>query len=294
VTTATLALIRWFNLRFPWNQPKSSLTKWAAKRLPPTPGTSGERACTGVQGGLTLVLDLSVPHDQRIYLNSYQRVELSVLRRVLKPGDVYVDCGANIGVFALVAWQCVGPTGKVIAFEPLPRAREKLCHHVEMNHAGNITVYPLGVWDKAETLVLYDFADGTITQASLGKREDMSVGAESRVRVVRLDDYVEPPVKLLKIDVEGAELAALRGAERLLGGANPPHLLLELNTKTSRPFGYHPLELVDLVLKTCPGYRMHLLDSKHCRRVGRDDLARRFERAPNKSQNVWFEAPDRD
>jgi hypothetical protein len=96
-------------------------------------------------------------------------------------------------------------------------------------------------------------------------------------------------VRLLKVDVEGAEWAALRGAERLLGAAEPPHLILELNQKTSRAFGYHPLELVDWILERSPRRRLHLVKANRMVAIDRARLARLLEESATKNRNVWFE-----
>ncbi|MGJ0271545.1 FkbM family methyltransferase, partial [Streptococcus pyogenes] len=80
----------------------------------------------------------------------------------------------------------------------------------------------------------------------------------------RLDAVVEPPVRLIKLDVEGAEWAALRGCTKLIDHDPSPHLIVELKVATAEPFGYHPLELVDDLLARRP-YALEVLRTQRRR-----------------------------
>jgi FkbM family methyltransferase len=284
--TPLVDLVRWYNRASPFNQWKPSLGKWAGKRLDLTRGPA---VYDGVQGRFRMRLDLADGFERSVYLNVNNCLLVQVLRRILKPGDVFVDAGANLGLLTLIASECVGPHGRVHAFEPYPRALERLRENLELNRVTNTVVIPKGCWSEAGAASLFDFTDGGIDLPSMGRRPDRAVAGEVVIETVRIDDAVEPPATAIKVDVEGAEWGALRGAERLLFGGAPPHLLLELNQRTSAPFGYHPLELVDWILERAPGYRLHLLKSKHRVRVDRERLARLIAGSPTKNRNLWFE-----
>jgi FkbM family methyltransferase len=134
------------------------------------------------------------------------------VRSILRPGDVFIDVGANVGTVASVAARLVGPHGKVVAIEPHPRTVENLQQTVSVNAFGNV--------------VCLEVACGALSGlASLTdeKRKDDNnrfdeVGVGVPVRVTTLAEIVRTlaleKVSLLKIDVEGFEGAVLRGLGR--------------------------------------------------------------------------------
>jgi len=88
------------------------------------------------------------------YPELYDRAEIAFLRSVLEPGDTFADVGAHIGIYSLVASQLVGDTGRVLAVEAAPDTARQLTHHIEVNHARNVTVRQLGVSDCRESMQL--------------------------------------------------------------------------------------------------------------------------------------------
>lgn len=148
------------------------------------------------------------------------------VRRLLAPGGVFVDVGANIGYFSLLAARLVGPTGRVIAFEPRPDNVELLMASARDNGFAQIEVRPLAVAEKAQELAFFasgvTFSNGRIVN-------DMEPGSAHlpRVRAVRLDDELVdvPRVDVLKMDIEGAEPRALAGMKDLLRTRRPTVLV---------------------------------------------------------------------
>jgi hypothetical protein len=136
--------IQWFNHACPWHQPKHSLAKWAAKRLD---RGAGPQLYSGIQGGLSMRLDPSSSYERSILLNAADVKLLDVYRKVLRPGDVVIDAGANIGHLVLAASRLVGPGGKVYAFECGPRALERLRENIGINGASNVVVVDRACWD---------------------------------------------------------------------------------------------------------------------------------------------------
>ena len=131
-----------------------------------------------------------------------------VLRQHLKPGDVFVDVGANIGALTLAAAKIVGDAGRVFSVEAHPRTVRYLRGNIKLNRAVNVTVFHAAAGDH----------EGVVNFSS-GRSDDQNRVTESGLSVpLRTLDSLIPdtPVRLLKIDVEGFELFALRGAERLL------------------------------------------------------------------------------
>jgi FkbM family methyltransferase len=280
-----VASVRTFNRRFPWHQPKPSLARWCDARLA---RTDGLQRIDDVQGNLSLELDLGRDLDRLIYLHTYEMSILTLMRRLLRSGDTFIDGGANLGLLSLLASRLVGPKGRVVAVEPFPAAIERLRRNIAANDASNITVHEAAAWDGSGVQDMFEFADTEIDGMSLGRRSDRDVARSWTVPTVRIDELVEGPVRLIKLDVEGAEWPALRGAARLLTGSHPPHVLVELKVSTAEAFGYHPMELVDWLTAQMTVARMDWMKSRRRRPIRREELASLLKREPDKSINILF------
>lgn len=143
---------------------------------------------------------------------SFGRERLDALAAVVREGDSFWDVGAHKGFVTLAASRMVGPSGQVVAVEPSQVNLRFLRRHVEWNGPGNVTVVPVALGD----------APGEVAFGGRGSSIafHMGVGPE-RVRVSTVEELVERgsrPPTVLKIDVEGAEAAVLRGMGPLLGG----------------------------------------------------------------------------
>lgn len=159
--------------------------------------------------------------------------EMIFLKRYLRPGDRAIDAGANVGLYTLYLASLVGSDGHVLAFEPDQVNAARLSENVAINRLDNVTVRVTAVSDFAGTA---DFTTGVDTANCFS---DLREFGEERqlVEVVTLDSEVRERCAVCKMDVEGAEPAALRGAERLLAEANPPVWLLELTDRTLKRSG---------------------------------------------------------
>jgi FkbM family methyltransferase len=149
------------------------------------------------------------------------------LVRILHPGSVVYDVGANVGFLTLIAARLVGPEGHVYAFEPIPANVRAIERNAALNELGNVTVVELALSDRAGDAVLrIPHANQGARLASLG---ESSGEEELTVRTAALDelDGLRPP-DLLKLDVEGAELLVLQGAKRCLE-THRPALICELH-----------------------------------------------------------------
>lgn len=152
----------------------------------------------------------------------------AALAGVLRPGDVVVDVGANVGFLTVIAARLVGAQGRVIAFEPVPDNARQIRRNAKLNRLGQIEVVESAVADRngEATLVLARFAGGAALEEA--DRPPDACG-ELAVPVVTLDDWCAaaglPPPAVVKIDVEGAELAVLRGMAGLLTVARPVVLI---------------------------------------------------------------------
>lgn len=153
--------------------------------------------------------------------------EFAFLERALAPGQVFVDAGANDGLYSLFASRKLGDRGTVLAIEPSARELARLKGHLELNRAGNVRVVAaaLGAAPGRARLRLADEGHaGQNTFGTFGYEATRQAGTEE-VAVERLDDVLAREgigrVDVLKLDVEGAEAAALAGAARTLAQSRP-------------------------------------------------------------------------
>lgn len=155
----------------------------------------------------------------------YEPRATELIKSSLKPGDLFVDIGANIGYFSLLAARTVGDSGQVIAFEPVPAVREALLHNLSLNQVGNVIVRAEALGPTEGEVRFYCGPDGDTGLASL---RALDQGREIVVNQVAFDQLDRPKrrVAFVKIDVEGAELHALSGMQKCLR-RDQPHLIVE-------------------------------------------------------------------
>lgn len=170
------------------------------------------------------------------------------IRQLLRPGDVAVDIGANLGYFTAVMAQSVGASGRVVALEPVPDTFERLQLGAALNGFAQVTALQLALGEadgRAEIAFDPRFAGSASIHRQAGG------GAVSREVGVRpLDDLlrelaVEHP-SLLKIDVEGHELAVVRGALETIARARPA-IIVEYSPELARRGGWTLAQLRDTV-----------------------------------------------
>jgi FkbM family methyltransferase len=185
--------------------------------------------------GFRMKLDLQDPEQLKVYFygHYHERYEAGLVRRLLTGDQVFWDVGANIGYFTLVAATALNHRGAIIAFEPGKNAYARLEENIALNPYRNIRAYPLAVSDREGQAVLHvagDIADSSASLYPMGQPE----GGQEVCRTVALDHFLEAeglrPPDLMKLDVEGAELAVLQGARELLAAAHPL-LLVEMEEK---------------------------------------------------------------
>ncbi len=181
------------------------------------------------------------------YWSCWEPDETWVVRRLLRPGDIFVDLGANIGYFSLIAAQSVGEEGRVIALEPVPPTVQKLRRNLDLNPMKNITLYEFAVSDRTGSVRIYQPHDNNIGANSV--RPGDGNAPHWDVPSVTLDELLEgcPPVRLVKIDLEGAELLAIRGFTRHLADPTGPAVLCEVTDRFLRELGSDARQLLTLM-----------------------------------------------
>lgn len=185
----------------------------------------------GPAAGLWLELN---PRTGQSYLRGAAEVaSQKILSDHLRPGMVFYDLGANIGLFSLLAARLVGDKGKVVSFEPDPEIAGRLRRNVSRNGFKNVSVVESGAWSASEN-VRFLRADFSSPDRGTGRFVTSDTAETVSVHCVALDDFVRdaPAPDALKCDVEGAEIEVLRGAQNLLRTVRP-WILCEIHSATN-------------------------------------------------------------
>lgn len=167
---------------------------------------------------------------------------MSFVQHYLRPGDRFLDIGANVGIYTLLAASIVGEDGHIDAFEPNNSTRQRLMEILRLNGlTDSVTVHSVAVADVAGSAD-FGYSDDDC-QSRLRSTVD-SVSSGTQVQTVRLDEYLsEHRFALAKMDIEGGEPLALRGAENMLAAGNPPAMLIEMAGYSKR-FGVSTSALI--------------------------------------------------
>ena len=170
------------------------------------------------------------PRWSRYFAGDYEPETFQFLRENLKPGDTFLDIGAHIGLFSVVASRLVGKKGRVISFEPTPYTRGVMRDVLRLNGVTDgVEVRSEAVSSESGTTTFFDSGETISVVNSLVRHKDAR--AEFEVTVVTLDEFAaEHGVKpdCMKIDVEGSELELLFGAKKTLT-ADRPKIILSIH-----------------------------------------------------------------
>jgi FkbM family methyltransferase len=158
------------------------------------------------------------------WLGQYELAIQESLRRLLRPGHTFYDVGANAGFFTLVASRLVGPRGRCIAFDPLPENHESVVEQIGLNGLSNCHSVPYAV-GACEMQAAVCFEHPGASTAHLGTPTGGERHVETRVITLDTARHQYGPPHVIKLDIEGAEAAALRGATRLLHQVRPTWLI---------------------------------------------------------------------
>jgi FkbM family methyltransferase len=189
-----------------------------------------------------LLIYMSFDISPRMFLGIDERQVAKWAEQYIKPGDIVFDIGAHIGYTSLIFRRLIRETGIIHAFEILPSvAREYFEKTMSANRFDNVTIHPVGVGNSNEDACLMI---GETMMTSIASRRPM-VGQKCEVcTIVKLDEYSAkgslPGPALIKIDIEGAEVACLKGAYRILNEYHPT-LIIEFHDKELLIAGYELL-----------------------------------------------------
>jgi FkbM family methyltransferase len=170
------------------------------------------------------------------------------IQRLLEPGDVFVDVGANEGYYSALGARIVGDAGHVYAVEPAPGTFEKLVRNVALNGFENrVTALRVAAGSEEGTATLFGPAHGHDITSSFHRQPDGTTVNATEVEVQPLHALLRPEhrerLRLVKIDVEGHEDAALRGLEPVLDAGPMPAIVVEIHAMWNESSAPYVLDL---------------------------------------------------
>jgi FkbM family methyltransferase len=231
-----------------------------------TVGASGDNVIAN-RHGIAWHLDLKEGIDFALFLGLYERTTTSAIHRLVRPGHIVLDVGANIGAHTLELARLVGPSGRVFAFEPTSFAYSKLLRNLALNGSLASVV-------KAEQIALAatdDRATEFQIYSSWPLEHADSLHAEHLGRLqptegahaISLDTYLRQAkvshVDFIKLDVDGFECEVLEGARRCLDTFRPT-ILMELAPYVLRERGVSLAQLLAILARS--GYHFAQLNGE--------------------------------
>ncbi len=216
-----------------------------------------------------------IPDGQRLYLDNYtsgvsaelllnggyyERGTTELFRTLTGEGANVVDVGAHIGYYTLLAAKGVGEKGKVYAFEPAPDNCKMLIKNVTANRLTNVIIIDKAVSDRCQIdeLVLSEGDSGGNT---LNKPAGYKKGIS--VETTTLDEYFkgkETPIRLVKIDVEGAEYAVLKGMANIIRLNDNLKIITELIPYRLEGAGVSIQDYLDMIASY--GFKVYIIDEE--------------------------------
>src|SRR2546430_12818061 len=177
------------------------------------------------------------------YKTYADRAERVLLRKILFQGAIVADVGANIGIYSQFLSRCVGPTGLVHSFEPSPDNFRRLS--TATRDLSNVRLTQAAVGERSGECKLY--LSDKLNVDHRAYKADGEFRHAVATEMVALDDYFQPGqrVDLIKMDIQGYELHALRGAQRVLADNSAAKLLLEFWPYGLKKAGANWLELIE-------------------------------------------------
>lgn len=192
----------------------------------------GGDQCVDIPTGAQLFIP-GDPHYFGFLAGVHESHITSVIKREVRPGDLCIDVGANIGYFSMILAKAVGATGRVIAFEPVIDTFRALCINTSLAESCglNVSAHQAAISEEDGELVIECQEHSTLNQVRAIESE--CDATDRRVKCYTLlsfliQEHLFSPIALLKIDVEGHELSVVKGAIPILKSGQIRRLILEI------------------------------------------------------------------
>ena len=208
---------------------KTRIENWLIDRVPPR---------LQHPFGFGIELDPDNREERSCYFRCAEPDTARFFRSYFRPGMTFLDCGAHIGFYSLLAAErgC-----RTVAFEPTPETFNRLKKNVQLNAFSNVDCRRLALSDENGRRPIFGFPGSTTGMNTLSHGETLG-----DCEVARLDDLEVPPPDVMKIDVEGSEVALLTGAAGTIR-KHRPIIVIEVSGTTAAYFGQTPKDVVDAV-----------------------------------------------
>jgi len=212
-------------------------------------------------------VDLSDHIQRQIYfLGHYERKITDLVFRTIKPGDTFLDIGANVGYYSILAGHLVGPTGSVHSFEPIPWIFSELEGNVTLNSLNNVHLNQIAVSDTPGPLTIHLPGPGNSgLGSSIQRPPPYHSGQTVECEAERLDNYLKENdvqnIKLIKMDIEGAEFLAMRGMTETFSRTPAPNVICEADEDLLGNPGFSVGDLARFM--TDFGYQVENFDRWH-------------------------------
>lgn len=258
-----LKIIRLYTFYFPFDRGKWRFYTLAKKLYGKLPA----KVLATTDDGRRLQVSLSDWMGDGIYfLGKYEVFCTEIVRRHINTGDVCLVVGANIGWYTTLFSKLVGNEGAVHAFEPVPETFDLLKENVALTaKEANVFINNFALGDEEKNLDIHVFENMPMGHSSLAAKPGQN-SATVFVKVKTLDSYLLQRkierVNFVKVDIEGAEMLFLRGAEKLFEQATPPVIFMEMALETTKEFGYFPNDLI-VFLREKADYKFYALDEEN-------------------------------
>ena len=229
-----------------------------------------------------------------LLLDQYEPETTRVFHELLRPGMRVVDIGAHGGYFSLIAASHVGPNGTVYAFEPFPPSFNALNRNIALNGYQNIMTIQKAVTSKTERAELIVNSKGS-DRHSLYTVDHEEQKEAIKVETIALDDFLRerdwPRVDLIKMDIEGAEPAALKGMAHSLRNCQIRLLVTEFSPRSLRAAGFDPYRFLCDLFEA--GFSISILEGEQRpKRLSRDGFSQLVDDLPNRGgTNLLCENP---
>lgn len=192
---------------------------------------------------------------------SYEPETLDAILSNLKSGNIFIDGGSNIGFYSILASEIVGESGKVLSFEPTKITRKYLMQNINENKINNIFVSHLAI-TSFDGDVVFNLTNEPESNSIVQKDHDNVKGQLIKQKGIKIDTFCQNQkirkVDLIKLDIEGQELEAIKGAESIIKNSKDLKIIFELNIANNpdgknytlkifnqlKTFGYNHFELL--------------------------------------------------
>jgi len=206
--------------------------------------------CKKLPKGGKIVLDKHNLISKAIYLDKFETFETNYVAQTLNKGDIFIDVGANIGLFTIIASNKIGSNGRVYAFEPTSETYGKLIKNIKINQSKNVVCKNVAVSNReGKAYISINGSENSALNSIVSSSGNTAICEE--IQCIALDEFFQENkisgiIKLIKIDVEGWELPVLQGMLQELKVAKP-ELIIEVNENNYRNVGYEVEDILNLL-----------------------------------------------